>query len=208
MVDKVGVNGVSMAGGAEIVIFGQAAGEISRCYSSVDYAFQQYRNPLIGLMHQIEEITKKMVFINNCSPQFKELNFNFINNAGKIPELWEYNEHLLHNIVNITALNFEYAINNFESNTVFTTLINDEHELNKFLKSESSSYDNIEQLLVHMNRDWGKQGEQLRDILYKNGIVHMLMREAVPNANYRHEILVPGAALGRLPIELAVNGYR
>lgn len=74
-----------------------------------------------------------------------------------------------------------------------------------------SSYDSMDQIIVHMNRDWGKGGEIVRETLYKKGILRALQdfKSFLPVSNsQRQRVLVPGAGLGRLAVEIAIAGFR
>ena len=79
-----------------------------------------------------------------------------------------------------------------------------------FNDSAPVSYDSLEQVLVHLARDWSKKGEDVRQRLYFDGVIPTLARflpaPSVIN-NEKLRILVPGAGMGRLAIELAARGY-
>ena len=72
--------------------------------------------------------------------------------------------------------------------------------------SSPSSYNSIAQLLTHIGRDWTEMGNNVRKNLYKDNIMQLLAKY-VPKDMFA-SVLVPGAGLGRLAIELAVAGYK
>ena len=76
----------------------------------------------------------------------------------------------------------------------------------------SSSYDALPQVLIHLARDWGEYGVGIRNKLYIDGIIHELMAELPLGDSDGHSsdlrVLVPGAGLGRLAVEIAARGYR
>ena len=74
----------------------------------------------------------------------------------------------------------------------------------------SSSYDSLPQVLIHLARDWGQYGVDIRNKLYIDGILYELMKELPIGDGHNSDlkVLVPGAGLGRLAVEIAAKGYR
>lgn len=77
------------------------------------------------------------------------------------------------------------------------------------------SYDSMDQLLAHLSRDWSERGLETRKWLYDEGILPALQSAVPLDRNSQgltvvnsKRILVPGAAMGRLAVELAALGYR
>lgn len=90
---------------------------------------------------------------------------------------------------------------------------------------EVSSYDSLKHILVHLARDWGDHGAETRRLLYSDGILPLARKhiqsivessdrteagasESVLVAKGSSKVLVPGAGLGRLAVELSVAGFR
>ena len=96
---------------------------------------------------------------------------------------------------------------------------------------EISSYDSLKHILVHLARDWGDRGNNTRQLLYTEGILPFARKYITSvgnisldglvdeNAASRPQsvqseessapvILVPGAGLGRLAVELSAAGFR
>lgn len=90
---------------------------------------------------------------------------------------------------------------------------------------EVSSYDSLKHILVHLARDWGDHGAETRRLLYSDGILPLARKhiqsivessgrteagasESVLVAESSPKVLVPGAGLGRLAVELSVAGFR
>ena len=69
----------------------------------------------------------------------------------------------------------------------------------------STSYDSIFQLLIHLKRDWCASARHIRVSLYDNGIL-AAVKKYVPykdsSSSSAPTVLVPGAGLGRLAVEL------
>ncbi|CAM9301158.1 unnamed protein product, partial [Ectocarpus fasciculatus] len=66
----------------------------------------------------------------------------------------------------------------------------------------------MSQLLTHVGRDWTEMGREVREVLYKGAILQSLQRYLPCDLSTAPAVLVPGAGLGRLAVELAVSGYR
>ena len=85
------------------------------------------------------------------------------------------------------------------------------HKINLSKLEKLASYDSMEQLIVHLSRDWGKGGETVRKNLYKNGILQSLQdyKRLLPiSKSTTPRVLVPGAGLGRLAVEISLAGFR
>lgn len=67
---------------------------------------------------------------------------------------------------------------------------------------ESSSYDSVSQVIVHIARDWTRLGLVVRQRLYD-----WCKQEMASHLVAKDSILVPGAGLGRLAFDLACDGY-
>jgi len=95
---------------------------------------------------------------------------------------------------------------------------------------EVSSYDSLKHILVHLARDWGDRGSETRRLLYTDCILpfarkyitsvndisssdsavdeNLTQQLKVEGTRSTPSILVPGAGLGRLAIELVAVGFR
>ena len=85
------------------------------------------------------------------------------------------------------------------------------HVDTSFNDSAPVSYDSLEQVLVHLARDWSKKGEDVRQRLYFDGVIPTLAKflsTSSVNSNEKLRVLVPGAGMGRLAVELAARGYQ
>lgn len=70
------------------------------------------------------------------------------------------------------------------------------------------SYESLNQILIHLSRDWTDRGASIRKVLYTDGIVRQLQKYfPVSNTSQPPRVLVPGTGLGRLAVELAAHGY-
>lgn len=79
----------------------------------------------------------------------------------------------------------------------------------------ASSYTSTQQLLIHLLRDWGDHGTRARHDTYHDGIlraldgyIHYLTTDTVVEFGgiTPLRVLVPGAGMGRLAMELAASG--
>lgn len=75
-------------------------------------------------------------------------------------------------------------------------------------ESSPPSYESLGQILIHLSRDWTDRGASIRKNLYSEGIIKQLLKH-MPINDYSQppRVLVPGAGLGRLAVELAAQGY-
>jgi carnosine N-methyltransferase len=120
--------------------------------------------------------------------------------AKAFPELAEKNEITL-----IEFISKYNIIDDKEFNKEYIQLGNNNKSDND---RPSFGYESVEQLLVHLNRDWGPDGIHVRQKLYQDSIIHALLLHS-GDANGRNlSVLVPGAGLGRLGLEIASLGYR
>jgi carnosine N-methyltransferase len=79
----------------------------------------------------------------------------------------------------------------------------------------TTSYDSVEHIIVHMARDWSKQGAEIRERLYLRGAVQSLLAhlswDVDDDSGYGDtrapKVLVPGAGVGRLALEIASRGF-
>ncbi|RYH28390.1 hypothetical protein EON65_12380 [archaeon] len=69
-----------------------------------------------------------------------------------------------------------------------------------------SSYNSLVQVLIHINRDWTMNGQEVRSRLYYDGILNQLSHY-LPPLSSGVKVLVPGAGLGRLAFDTAERGY-
>ena len=136
--------------------------------------------------------------------------------ASLIPVFWEVNELLLQYLVDSSKLNVTYAILDRSHEQMQRRHI--PRHISK--ASDPPSYDSMEQIIIHLSRDWSQSGSCLREELYRQGIIKMLTSAlptsagyqgiAISNTSHQHQrlVLVPGSGLGRLAMEMAAVGYR
>eukprot|EP01038_Epipyxis_sp_PR26KG_P010677 gene10677-14338_t len=207
-----------------IVAFGLHWDDSYLLYSSIDFAFDTFRNRLSSFMIELNTMANHMAktlddfhAIQNDSNRYNSVHNKFKTLIDKVPYCWEINENILNELINPVSFKLIYGIlqtpshyqtnynfglsNQSFSNTRSKDSINEKSPL-------TSSYNSLDQIIVHLNRDWSKNGINLRNSLYLNGIVTALLNELEPSDLYRPEVLIPGLALGRLAIELAAYGFR
>ena len=95
-----------------------------------------------------------------------------------------------------------------------------------------TSYNSLDQILIHLSRyatsasssipcsisscicrDWSEAGVGVREKLYHQGVLSVIREVFPPNARddstrVLPHVLVPGAGLGRLAVEIACMGFR
>lgn len=194
-----------------ILFFGEVLGEIVGISSSVEFAFDLYRNKLSSFMQSTSEINLNMDRIDSTTDVFMAIHEDYRRLLSQIPHCWESNEMSLRKVISTkSTTRLIYAISNIEKD--------DEVAFNKFeqrfmsVSQKQSSYDSIDQVIIHLDRDWGANGHQLRSDLYREGIVRALWKHMSTDSSEVHrpppKVLVPGAGLGRLAVEIALQGFR
>jgi hypothetical protein len=194
----------------KVVYFGERTGEVFKIRSSIEYAFDVYRKNLTSFMEEIGSIVERTIAIDKVDCRFVSIHKNYRMQLANIPNLFEKNEVLLRELTRF-SLSFTYAI----MPSCFHHKKSQENQIlqnGDLVKSEKlASYDSMEQLVVHLNRDWGKGGESMRNKLYKKGILQSLQdyKHLLPiSESMTPRVLVPGAGLGRLAVEISVAGFR
>eukprot|EP00927_Polykrikos_kofoidii_P074705 TRINITY_DN70731_c0_g1_i1.p1 TRINITY_DN70731_c0_g1~~TRINITY_DN70731_c0_g1_i1.p1 ORF type:complete len:396 (-),score=46.51 TRINITY_DN70731_c0_g1_i1:95-1282(-) len=76
----------------------------------------------------------------------------------------------------------------------------------------SSSYGTLASVFLHLLRDWSAMCEHVKTSTYEPAIKELRQllppRQGLSQAGVGPEVLLPGAGLGRLALELAAEGYR
>ncbi len=201
-----------------VVFFGERLGEMAKIHSSVEFAFETYRRKLTSFMQSIDTVIRKINRIDELSSKFVAVHDNFRDLAMQIPQCWEQNELILRKLSSSSSLQFVYAILPIVNDTGCNYIFNERaipalsHAWSDAASSfapKSSSYDSLEQVVIHLSRDWGHSGEHLRKTLYREGIIATLQEvTGAADTAQPMQILVPGAGLGRLAVELAMLGHR
>lgn len=206
--------------------------EESRGRSSIEYSFESYRRMLGQLMLSLDHTLQLFELFEKRNSRLKSLHDEFKRQVSNIPSLWERNENLLRFLTSQKKMLFTYGITTASTPKLLTASNQSEKEKEhqQFSKrkenSKSSaqsappSYDSIEQVLIHLNRDWSPKGKSTRENLYE-AIIEKLQMALPTKNNYSSKgesvcddrnsigirVLVPGAGLGRLAIEVAARGY-
>lgn len=196
---------------------GGSGNEKSSISHVVEASFETYRKNLITLVEGIDKILEKIDQLDGKSQyRYASVHSRMKNLASRLPILWEQNECVLRESIRPWDMEFLYLIMPADD---------DPNKKNYYLNASSSgnnedstkkdvaSYNSIVQLLVHLNRDWTAFGANVRKRLYHDGILPVLKRyvpilidEEKMKCN-APRILIPGAGLGRLILEVAALGY-
>lgn len=180
----------------EIMFFGRHFDEVRDIKSSISYSMEKYRTDLTVFMNKASEIMHEM------KTQEKILNISLINDQFRsfiqlIPEQWEMNQLFLEKLLDYNRLQIIYSIDSkAHSYTSHSTI------------SNPPSYESIHQLLIHLARDWGIHGAFSRNNTHESVIRLANQYFDLKSNNNSRKILVPGAGLGRLALELASRGYK
>ena len=231
----------------DVTIFGRGT-ELRRIYSGIEYSFDKIRNDLSKYMEAIAAMIIKLDeiemlihpiesnglgnFNHELFYDLKSIHNTFRSQAARIPELWDKNEFVLRWLINmqdlkvvVPLLDKPSQIGDFEEfNNLFDAVSSSSENMPLHSNTTNTvpsppSYDSLQQVLVHLSRDWTNKGADIRKVLYTDGVIKQL-EQYLPVCNNHHHgnhnrdsyevnprVLVPGAGLGRLAVELAVRGY-
>ena len=184
-----------------MITFGYFPSDLRTIRSAVSFSFDQYRSTFASFMKSLERISSNINKIDQKLDMFKSVHDKFLSSISLLPRAYEVNENCLRKMLEESELTLTYGIS-------YTTLLANSDEAGGVpwvLNSHLYSYNDLSQVLVHLNRDWGEGGGGVRS-MYKNSVVAKLIEL---DENFTNKsVLVPGAGLGRLAAELAAVGYR
>jgi hypothetical protein len=176
-----------------------------------------------NLMKEIDFVIQQMDSLDERDGRRRLIHDKFRHAAMQLPNLWESNEDVLNYLIHPQSIHLKYAIKAPKNLTYLTIDRNDspQNYAEGRARSRDSrtdagsaprsavnvpSYDTMEQVLVHLSRDWSRRGEKVRKNLYDDGFLSTL--STLIDDPVGRRVLVPGAGLGRLAAELAVKGFR
>lgn len=186
----------------------------SNLISSFHIAMECYRKFISKSMADYEHIIKLMqhnedTHISTRNHQnfhiLKQIHTKFQERIYNIPMLAEVNEMNIYKYIDFDAIDFKLLLPDIN-------MINhDNYDIkviqNMKSKSNDVSYNNFEQLLIHLNRDWGKDGYQMRQRIYRQKIIKEILLSYYHDHNNRR-IFLPGAGMSRLGLEISSYGFR
>lgn len=179
------------------VIFGYKRGVEKALTSKIRHALDSYRELLTDIMIYIEEMTEKMnTSDKRLNGKFMDIHIDMIRQLNSIPFLWEQNQRVLEKLL-LSDARFTYGLRQIPSDPILHAVPDD--------KIVPYCENDLQQLLVHLNRDWGRDGSRVREAIYKEGILKLVLKYRPTNKGKK--LLIPGAGLGRLGFELSNLGY-
>ena len=178
--------------------------------SAIENSFDTYRRSLTQVMKSMDENIEYMKEYDESNIRLKSIHNQFRKDISIIPSLWEENENFLKILLSTKELNIMYGISETSSITSFESNFkknktyknnNNESSTNKL-----SSYDSLENILLHLHRDWSNDDcitTHLSLLINKvDDALHILDKSKTDI-----KVLIPGAGLGRIGIELSSLGY-
>jgi hypothetical protein len=213
--------------GNDVIFFGRYPNDHHIIVSTIGYSFEHYRKSLGLLMKDFDAVIMLMDEQDDRFPGLQSVHDEFRHQASTLPELWEVNENSLRFLVDPFKLSLRYGI--CDSGPTCTSFASSagvvphskggdnqgakkSNDYDSTKSAKIPSYDTLEQVLIHLSRDWGERGRRLREQLYDNGIVSKLVDYlplSLPSSSQESKaVLVPGAGLGRLAVEIAARGFR
>lgn len=182
--------------------------------STIEHSFDTFRKSLTSLMTSLDENIRYMNEYEITSKiDLKKIHDKFRKDVSLIPSLWEENEIFLRLLLSTDQIDIMYGITStasssqlpFQSN--FKQVANDTSSSSTTtttVTNKISSYDSLENILLHLHRDWSDDDCITTHISLLLNKVNEAMKDRKRNDI---KVFVPGAALGRIAIELASLGY-
>ena len=192
----------SMTAATQVPFFGRHMADDRRSIrSSLDRAYEKYKREISTCLQQVWRALSEMEDANAILPELTDIHDDFHKTAQQLSSLWSINDDLINTLTMNKTLSFIYAIPQGPCYPYF------------FEGKAQASYESLSQLLVHLSRDWADKGATTREKIYHNGILaalrHMFPSDATsPYFTANRHVLVPGAGLGRLALEIAAMGFR
>lgn len=178
----------------DIVFFAQFPGDMQKIRSSIEYSLDRYRLELATTMRNMENVCNALDIVALELPHLKAAHNKWKEDIAMIPQYYEKNENIARILLSDQDFKLVLAVTDERTTPGFSSL------------SSPASYDSISQLLTHIGRDWTDMGLEVRESLYRRGVIDTL-RAYMPRSD-GGRVLVPGAGLGRLAAELAADGFR
>ncbi|XP_021347160.1 carnosine N-methyltransferase-like isoform X2 [Mizuhopecten yessoensis] len=156
-------------------------------------AFKFYRT------HSHRRINDSEISYRALSKKHKELVPDFLENLENIRTCVDHN----YEIIKLILHDAEYM---FENQTQ-DTIENSEEDVKQTFPT-SADMDKVRTTLKQFVRDWSSQGQQERDACYRP-VIEEIVGRFPPQLCKRSDVkvLIPGAGLGRLALELAKLGF-
>jgi hypothetical protein len=190
-----------------VIFFSSNVGDDSKAISSaVSYAMKAYRSSITQYMNQCTQIIQNMQQVDQrCQHDgdiVHRIHRKYLQFMAEYPHYVERNEEFVSSLVLKYPLElYMTKIENYADDVLNDTFSDHQHSKG----SKSQSYSTIEQLLAHINRDWGSGGIQVRQQIYYELIIQVLASTYSDPSNIR--ILIPGCGLGRLATEIVARGF-
>lgn len=195
---------------AEDVVFYGNLNDAKAIRSSIAHSLEMYRIDLGTVMNGMDSILSEADTLSDTLDMFDEVNADWRATSLLIPQLHERNENVANDLLCNNKPRLTIALLNQPSISYFSLSAAETSHV-----SNTSSYTSVQQLLIHLGRDWGDIGEEARRETYTNGIlaalsssVHHLDVNDVQSKSGSLRVLVPGAGMGRLAMELSAAGYK
>jgi len=214
----------------DLVVFG-GVDDGRRIRSSAAARMEEYKEHLTKKASEIDTAMRYISVLEKHEP-LKGVSESVKSNLARVPECWSTNADFLSMLLDTTDLEITTSLCDIEPTQDEDWELeqeqhghNDGHNEQETREEQSSSdgtphhleftsYETLFQLVLHVRRDWTEAGAGLREKLY-GGMVRELHRfskwtalrenegEEEQRAERRMSVLVPGAGLGRLALEIA-----
>lgn len=184
----------------EVIFYATNHEDTTLIAKSIASSLDRYREELGLVMTRMDNIFRATdEWDNNLDNIFADTHSEWRNVIQSIPNLHEKNEIVAHMLLCNKTPRLTLALLNQPSIAYFP-----------YLPTQvSSSYTSTQQLLIHLLRDWGDHGEKVRESTYYKGVLEALdgyLHFLTCGADHPLHVLVPGAGMGRLAMEIAASG--
>lgn len=166
-------------------------------------------------MIDMKVVKQRMDSIDAINDLYSAVHKRFKDLIDEIPVFWERNEETARFLISQFDFKITLPISDSSSDRGWTVGPPRKEQEETIPAASSSAYNSISQLMAHLARDWGPMGAPVRKSLYFEGIIPLLLRhvsmlpkDADSSINKGLSLLLPGAGLGRLAVELAILGFR
>lgn len=198
-----------MAVQAEFMFYGMQREDAQVIRSAIDVSLEDYRRNLGMMMAAMDKIFVASDVLDSIVESFAEVHDEWKKDIKQIPLCHEQNERVTLSLLCTNAPRLTLGVLNQPSLAYFP--------LPEVAVSPMSSYNSIQQLLIHLGRDWGDTGQEARRDTYTTGILEALVSNirhiSISSSEHQGDngdgglsVLVPGAGMGRLAMEIAAAG--
>ena len=194
---------------ANMVLFGSTESDARFIRSSIDRSIECYRRSLTQFMQAVETTILKMALHKSAIPKTYR---SMVASGSAVAGLFEKNEDVIDLLCRRHSPPLQPILGITSSASGSSTSANGSNSTSADI---TATYTTIDQLLIHLMKDWsdvGRAASSRRNIygsvlaLLESDDIQALLAEGKPTGGDRYRALIPGGGLGRLALEVCVLG--